>query len=143
MHWTEAGELVLFTLIFLKELLQIQTNCCRGNKLLLLVHSLCLTCIAQESSVLYVVYFSAAILGQNPRRGNGSGKQGSYVLQEGAAESLLAKCRFSVSSHWVAPSSATCCIPEYVKLLTTQQQDPAAQACASDCTHTFQVCGTM
>jgi len=43
--------------------------------------------------------FSAWILGQNPWTGNGSERLGSCVLQEGAAGSPLAKCRFSASSH--------------------------------------------
>lgn len=39
-------------------------------------------------------------------------------------------------------SSAACCIPEYVKLLTALQQDTADRTCAADCSHTCPVCGT-
>lgn len=35
MYWTKTGELVLFAVVFLEELLQIQTNCYRRNKLCL------------------------------------------------------------------------------------------------------------
>lgn len=64
----------------------------------------------------------------------------SHAAGRSCCLSPFDKCRFSASSDWIAPSPATCCIPQYVKL-TVQQRDPAAWA--PDFTQAFQVGGTL